>query len=169
MSRENTYLIHYGILGQKWGQRNGPPYPLSSSDMNSGERRNKQLKSNGNKSDSGKWFKASIKGGKDKPPISPAEKVAKESKNAVDNLRDISSTAGKYKSRETSETARNMSDAELRKAINRIQMERQYDSLTTGEVRNGWDIASDVLSVIGGTLAVTASGLAIATTIRALR
>ena len=23
-------LAHHGILGQKWGKRNGPPYPLDS-------------------------------------------------------------------------------------------------------------------------------------------
>lgn len=25
---EKMYLIHHGIEGQKWGKRNGPPYPL---------------------------------------------------------------------------------------------------------------------------------------------
>ena len=25
-----NYMVHSGILGQKWGQRNGPPYPLST-------------------------------------------------------------------------------------------------------------------------------------------
>lgn len=27
-----TYLIHHGIKGQKWGVRNGPPYPVDWSD-----------------------------------------------------------------------------------------------------------------------------------------
>lgn len=25
---DNSYLAHHGILRMKWGQRNGPPYPL---------------------------------------------------------------------------------------------------------------------------------------------
>ena len=33
------YLQHWGIAGMKWGQRNGPPYPLSSKQMNSSERK----------------------------------------------------------------------------------------------------------------------------------
>lgn len=28
---ENKELTHHGILGQKWGKKNGPPYPLSQS------------------------------------------------------------------------------------------------------------------------------------------
>lgn len=35
----DDYLQHWGILGQKWGQRNGPPYPLGSSQMSRAERR----------------------------------------------------------------------------------------------------------------------------------
>lgn len=26
----NNYLEHHGVDGQKWGKRNGPPYPLDS-------------------------------------------------------------------------------------------------------------------------------------------
>ena len=51
-----NYLIHYGILGQKWGKTNGPPYPL---DYEAHSREEKRLA----KKDA-KWIKrheASIK------------------------------------------------------------------------------------------------------------
>lgn len=34
-----SYLYHHGIKGQKWGDRNGPPYPLGASDHSSRERK----------------------------------------------------------------------------------------------------------------------------------
>lgn len=33
-----AYLAHHGRLGQKWGKRNGPPYPLDYSSLSSEER-----------------------------------------------------------------------------------------------------------------------------------
>lgn len=35
----NDYLEHHGIMGMKWGVKNGPPYPLDANDHNASERR----------------------------------------------------------------------------------------------------------------------------------
>lgn len=35
----DDYLAHHGILGQKWGRKNGPPYPLDASDHSSSEKK----------------------------------------------------------------------------------------------------------------------------------
>ena len=34
-----VYLAHHGILGQKWGKRNGPPYPLDAEDHSAAEKK----------------------------------------------------------------------------------------------------------------------------------
>lgn len=38
-NQNGTYLVHHGILGQKWGKKNGPPYPLDASDHSAAEKR----------------------------------------------------------------------------------------------------------------------------------
>lgn len=54
----NHELYHYGIKGQKWGVRNGPPYPLTESKKSN---REKRIKKTMNKSigDSGDILKVS--------------------------------------------------------------------------------------------------------------
>ena len=39
MNDFRDYIAHHGIKGQKWGVRNGPPYPLDASDHNARERK----------------------------------------------------------------------------------------------------------------------------------
>lgn len=36
---DHIYLVHHGIRGQKWGVRNGPPYPLDESDHSLSEKK----------------------------------------------------------------------------------------------------------------------------------
>ena len=55
------YLSHHGILGQKWGKRNGPPYPLGVSDHSSSEKKAGWRKSLDRKKNSKSDKKSSFK------------------------------------------------------------------------------------------------------------
>lgn len=37
--RKELYLAHHGILGMKWGRKNGPPYPLDAEDHSAAEKK----------------------------------------------------------------------------------------------------------------------------------
>lgn len=37
--RDENYIAHHGILGQKWGKRNGPPYPLGADQHSAREKK----------------------------------------------------------------------------------------------------------------------------------
>ena len=63
-----------------------------------------------------------------------------------------------------------MTDKELQQRINRLNMEQQYQRLTSSnETSKGRQFVDDVLSVGGSALAVTSSALAIALSIKQLK
>lgn len=55
----NNELYHHGILGQKWGVRNGPPYPLSSGAHSAREKKAGWTKSVSKSKETAKSTKAS--------------------------------------------------------------------------------------------------------------
>lgn len=61
------YLSHHGIQGQKWGKKNGPPYPLGSSDHSAAEKKAGWRKSldNDGRSVSKRQLKKNIKAKKE--------------------------------------------------------------------------------------------------------
>ena len=49
--KHSKELYHHGILGQKWGKKNGPPYPLDAKDHSAAEKKAGWRKSLGKSSD----------------------------------------------------------------------------------------------------------------------
>ena len=108
-----TELYHYQRKGAHWGERNGPPYPLAPEDHSAAE-----IKANPD-------IKRAIKEAKKE------SKAAKKSNRTISRFVKIASRSSeKSKSKKLTETAKKMSDDELKKANARLQLERQFIDLT---------------------------------------
>lgn len=97
----SSALYHHGIDGQKWGHKNGPPYPLSRS---------------------GKWSAAERR--ENKRLAKEAKKIKAEEKQEKKDAKRATVSSKAYKS------AKNMTDNELKDSINRLQNEKKYIELT---------------------------------------
>ena len=99
------------------------------------------------------WFDPSIKGGKDKPNVSPAERVLNEGKKVGEGASNI---AGKFERKKVEKQRASerekkkkeiskLSDDELRKRINRLQLEKQYSDLTRSDTELGqWTVQEKI-------------------------
>lgn len=141
----DSYLEHHGVKGMKWGVRRYKP--------RHGKPRNISEYSN-----------RAFKPGKDGKP-SPAEKITRSSGDIVNSSKNILRRTQRKKSFDTS----NMSDDELRRRINRLEMERRYDNLMNSDLSRGRQRAMNVLDFAGDVLAIGASAAAIATAVYQIR
>ena len=115
MYSRNAELYHHGILGMKWGQRNGPPYPLDS-DVSTGSRLKKMF----SRDKGGEEVK---KTEEEKDQIARAKALKKENKKMLKESKRDTITSKAVKK------AKVMTDEELRAAVNRLNFEKQYANL----------------------------------------
>lgn len=99
----NEYISHHGILGQKWGKQNGPPYPLGS-DVSTGSR----LKSGA---------KGSVK--------------KKSYKNRSDNLSEVN-LKRKESSKEEIQDKKHQSD-DIKEWLSDLYLEDNFDGWYDGD------------------------------------
>lgn len=90
------------------------------------------------------------------------------------NVRSISEETGKVikqygRKKAHRENISKMSDEELRRKVNRLGLERQYNSLTAPELSKGAEKAASILAMIGSVAAIGASGTSIAIAVKQLK
>lgn len=66
-----------------------------------------------------------------------------------------------YTEAHTGKSVKNMSDAELRNRLNRLQMEKQYSQLTSTDTNKGKEFVSKSLKVATGVATATTTALTI--------
>lgn len=90
--------------------------------------------------------------------ISNASKAATSSINATnEGLKTAKRIRNSTK--KSDQSYKDMSDEDLRRIVKRMNLEKQYKTLTIEDTRDGFDTVVDVLSIVGGVVGI-AGGLA---------
>ena len=82
-----------------------------------------------------------------------------QSKQITESVSKIANNTGRRKT--NVKDVSSMSDEELRKRVNRLNLEQQYAKLTTSDVSKGQQVVSDILTTAGGIFGIGASAAAI--------
>ena len=110
-----SYLEHHGILGQKWGKKEGPPYPLGSGDHSSAEKSAAQAAGVKVGQDSGKGSIANVK--KKSTRSKSAKKIMTEEEKRAAAVEAVKSGDRK----KIAKYASYLSSQELQDAENRVR------------------------------------------------
>ena len=216
MDSREVFLAHHGILGQKWGRKNGPPYPLGASDHSASEKKagwRSSLSSNNRPGDLGgasnlrhdrikigrvkKTPSKTIKNGKDNSPsddemrsyiqkknlektyrkmkgeentsLNKAKKVVDQSNELVNQINRTANKAS-HKSLPKMDLSK-MTDKEMREAINRHNLEMQYQRMLEdkAQIARGESRVNKVLNDATVALGLSSTALGIAVAIKELK
>ena len=174
----DEYIIHYGVKGMRWGVRKDDYNVRKGPVLNTGSRGRKNFIADAtSKFLAGGHPEASAAGGSDSDGSKKKKKKEEDSSlvkglNATGkSLRGGASATKKIgnairSNEQKKQDLSELSDAELQKRVNRMNLERQYNSLSTQDVASGWDKASEILDIAGD---VVLLGVGIATLYKTLK
>lgn len=141
----NNYLAHYGILGMRWGVRRNPAERQLTVDKRDLERLN-----------NGRHLSVGLTK-KRQAAYDKRDKTILE-KRIEANEQKVANKAAK-KATKKKPSVKEMSDEELRKVVNRLQMERQYSQLSESSVSKGKEYAQKIIKAGTTVAAVTTTAL----------
>lgn len=124
----DEYLQHHGILGMRWGRRNGPPYPLLRKNMSAAERNQNPVSASSSNEESKKVL----------PPKTVTVDTDTGTKTVSNN-----------------KPLQRMSDKELDQAIGRMKKEKEYRTLSSQDITKGSAWIKALLGVAGATAFAT--------------
>lgn len=128
-------LYHHGISGQKWGKRNGPPYPLDDDDHSAAEK--KAAKAEKIEQKRQKYIKRNLEAN---------EKLSQESKKKEDKNRKKYEKTGKEKFLNKAEYEKNVQAAYK-------SMEKYIKNMTPEQIKKE---KAYVRKTVAGYMAITA-------------
>jgi len=150
-------LRHYGVLGMKWGVRR---YQNEDGSLTSLGRRRL--------GDSPNPDRVHNQVAKDYRNVNLGLNAASNAARSASNIVGRSKNHAKEKAAAKIDLSK-MSDADLQKAINRLNMEKQYKNLSTESVGKGREYAADILATAGDVIVIGASVASIAVAIHTIR
>ena len=163
-------LYHSGVKGMKWGVRRyqNKDGTLTEADQKryARDQRENSGKKKGNKTgqaDPNRWVKEDLE---------RSRNLSNSTSNMlrdVDNMNRATQKISNRKKQNKMDLS-NMTEKEMRDAINRHYLEQQYkDVVTSRNVSRGRQHISDAASILTTTLGITSSALGIALAIKELR
>lgn len=153
---ENGYnsIYHFGIKGMKWGVRR-----YENPDGTLTELGKARYGSKAKNDPANKGYYRDVEASQDAQQLSRAAKGGSQSTSAASNIarRSIERERARAKSRIDLSS---MSDEEIRRRVNRMNLERQYKDLMTSDVGAGKAAVRDFLDTVGDVITI-AGGIAV--------
>ena len=160
-----TYLVHHGIKGQRWGVRR---YQNEDGSWTEAGKKHRGLKIAGAVLGGGlvgglAYAKRSKLQEATKKQLGGTSKGLNNISGNVNSVRstrkDLASSAAKQ---QALEEAKNMTDDQLKERIGRLNLENNYvNAISQQQVVNGADTVDRILAVTGTVLGIAATGVGI--------